>query len=304
MLPAMTMLLLLTLLQDALPDGAILRLGPADKNLPQGGAALSPDGSWVAWAVGGDVRVYNASTGKLARTYKHGVAVRSVRLSVSLDVLTLTSGGELWSFTSGLEKPSWTSVPPLSTPINEFREFAAQGSTLIARSAEGLLYFGERAPWTLLEMEAKDLVALALGPSMEMVAATRSGKLFVHDLEKAVPFAETPKPFAALAFSAEGRLAGATSDGRIYTWDVGKKKALLDGAAVHEGGARGIAWVGSQIATAGVDGAVRLWSPETGKAGKVLKGHAGALLTLSASSDGARLATAGEDGQALIWKLP
>jgi hypothetical protein len=58
---------------------------------------------------------------------------------------------------------------------------------------------------------------------------------------------------------------------------------------------------GTRLATAGSDGAARLWDAHAGTLLANLQGHTGAVWKVAFSPDGARLATAGSDGVARLW---
>jgi WD40 repeat protein len=60
---------------------------------------------------------------------------------------------------------------------------------------------------------------------------------------------------------------------------------------------------GRLIATASADSTVRLWDPGTGKAARILEGHASAVSSLTFSPAYRRLATASTDETARIWPL-
>jgi len=59
---------------------------------------------------------------------------------------------------------------------------------------------------------------------------------------------------------------------------------------------------GHRLASAGFDGMLRLWNPDTGQQiGAPLTGHTGAVIRVAFSPDGHRLASAGVDGTVRLW---
>ena len=58
---------------------------------------------------------------------------------------------------------------------------------------------------------------------------------------------------------------------------------------------------GRRLASAGRDGAVRLWDPATGAEQATLTGHDGWVRAVAFSPDGRRLASAGRDGAVRLW---
>ena len=111
---------------------------------------------------------------------------------------------------------------------------------------------------------------------------------------------------APLCFSPDGRLLAGTTwrEGRVTVWDVNSGEQLGSWHA-HAGEANGVAFShdGRALATAGSDGAVRLWEVATQRQLAELR-HGGHAYQLAFSPDGATLATTGiEDRLVKLWDV-
>jgi WD40 repeat protein len=61
-----------------------------------------------------------------------------------------------------------------------------------------------------------------------------------------------------------------------------------------------MAFADGRIATAGADGTVRVWDPETGHA-VVMRGHTGEVYFVDFADGGKRVVSAGDDGTVRLW---
>lgn len=111
-------------------------------------------------------------------------------------------------------------------------------------------------------------------------------------------------PARQLAFSRDGRfLATSDASGQLTLRDT--RDWRLRKQLNHPGGATAVAFDkgGSQLFSAGYDGAVREWDLATGKLARTFEGPKGTVWTIDISPDGRLLAAAGEDTIIRIWDL-
>jgi len=112
-----------------------------------------------------------------------------------------------------------------------------------------------------------------------------------------------PGPVETASFSPDSKLvATGGADGRVRVWDVGsgRRVAILSvGSAVDH-----LAFAPKRALLAAAAGdVVRLWSTNGWKPERILRGHRGAIVSLTFSHDGNQLLTGSRDATARIWNL-
>lgn len=105
-------------------------------------------------------------------------------------------------------------------------------------------------------------------------------------------------------FSPDGQsVASGSADGSAKVWDVPSTHPLR--RLVHADGVNGVAISpdGKTLAGACKDGTIHLWNPADGKDLRTLRGHEGAVTSLSFHGNNQWLASAGRDGTVRVWNV-
>jgi len=247
--------------------------------------AFSPDGKKLASAGHDKVaKVWDTSTGKeLAALRGHPGQIQHVAFRP--DGKVLATGGEevrLW------DTATWQPLRTLATPGTGLLAFTPDGKTLLT------------APEWPRDPKARHFCRWDEATGKELASLPLPGKA----------------GWLGGALSADGRVVcflsteGAVADGkhRLATCDAATGKELLaPDRPTNLVTAVAICSDGKVVAGGAEDGTVRLWDLGTWAQGeppppcRVLEGHAGAVLSLVFSPDGATLASAGTDGNVVFW---
>jgi hypothetical protein len=230
-------------------------------------ASGGEDGSILLWDL--DKR---QQIGQLGR---HEQAIHG--LAVSPDSKLLASAGGTWN------KP----LP------GELRLWDPAKRTLIAR----------------LDGHRAQVLGLAFAPdSRSLTASDRSGDIKVWDLaSRAASGFHDEKLAWSVQYSSGGKwLALGEAWGQIHLYEAA---TLSDDSVVraHKGGVFSLAFAprGNLLASAGHDGAVRLWNPLALESQPPMQigSHQGLVWFVAFSSDGSTLASGGADGRIQFWSI-
>jgi WD40 repeat protein/serine/threonine protein kinase len=136
-----------------------------------------------------------------------------------------------------------------------------------------------------------DATAVAWHPEKQLLAVGLSeGSIHINDVEndEEIAMLKSIGPIANLAWSPDGANIAAAGGG-VEVWDIESKSLRYH----RESWPRDISWSsdGSELASCGDDGFVRLWDVKSGQPAGVLEGHATYGARVGWSPDGTKLAS-------------
>jgi WD40 repeat protein len=275
-------------------------------NLPAAvhSVALSPDGKHVAAGLAdGSVRLWDIASGKEENAYTpHKGAVNALLFSLKGDALL--SGGA-----DGLVH---TRAPLAKAAGSEIKHGAAVQALALSRDGTRLAVGGADKV-VKVHLLAGGKVELTLttpavvrglgfhpdGKHLAVAGGDGRARLYGGDGELDEYFAHEGE-VTAVAYSIDGkRVFTASADKSARAWTPS-----LVWRARHEGAvSQALYSPRGTVVSAGADGLVRTWGAADGKAQPAVRVHAGAVVALGLSADGARMVTTGADKTARLWDL-
>ena len=185
-----------------------------------------------------------------------------------LACITLTGGFELYELEKGTELRSFPGL--FSTNCSP--EFSPDGSTVAA--------------WR---------------PSSNRHDSVGGGHLHIFETKTGKEQSKIAfeSGVSGLRYISEGRTLAIASRGSIHLWDVADRKVVREIKA--GGGPFAISGDSKHLVSGDVDGAISVWSVESGKRIVRREGHGDRISSVAFSSNGSRLITGCADGIAIVW---
>jgi len=273
--------------------------------------AYSPDGNQVAsGGLSGTIRVWDALTGKVVKSFQPGMASSASALSFARDGrLAVAFSAALSEATIKIYESSNTAKEVVSfvgpTGVVSHLDFSPDGRWLALGASNGqahihdtatgkevLVLRGHDRPLRCVDFDSKGRRLATCGDdNLIRVWELPSGKL-LRTLEGHI--AEV----LSVAFSPDDtKLASSSMIGNIRIWDAATGTSLLefsgDCGPIHQ-----VAFHpdGTRLASANYDRSVKLWDTATGQEVLALRGHDDDASCVAFSPDGSCLASASWDG--------
>ena len=200
----------------------------------------------------------------------------------------------------------------------------AEHSSAVTLSPDGRFLAAGDGRGTIRIWDVTPTGANLLGTHDSGVGAVRkivyapNGRLFAYVGDDGTVFARSHDSLAtsnqvtedtvtalSLAFATDSRrLAVGTTDGAVQVYDMtAPRPRLIATYNGHSGPAYAVAYSpdGSNLTTAGDDGAIRLWTAKQDAKPVELVGHYSEILSVACSPNGRRIATGDVDGVVRVW---
>lgn len=283
--------------RDALVEAPAIATGVASKT-----AAFSPDGRYAV--LGGiDGRVVLVDGAAVIALGAHPQQVRAVAISADgRRIATASDDGliETWDRATGRRLT-------LRGHVQRVRmlSFAAAGAELWSADSHGDVrrWLLDRIPPTILAGHRAPVARLAASPDGAALATSDAGgelRLWTIAGGGGVRLGDHGARVTGLVFGGERRVVSAGADGTVAWWGAQPgPRHKLPGAATALAASRDGRWVAAGSAT----GAITMFLGDGSTPINVLDGHRGGTDALAFSSDGALLASGGQDRVVRVWPM-
>ncbi|MBY5326133.1 NB-ARC domain-containing protein [Rhizobium leguminosarum] len=286
-------------------NGTKAALGSIDDQFGWHGTsiAFSPDGTRVATAVGGSIRLFDVVTGAEFAGPPDRLAQTSAVAFSSNGLCMATADGRI-------VRVSDTTGKDIAVRGSQKEAFSrvvlSHGGSRVAavtRNHAVRLWDAETgAEIALLRGHEHTVTDVAFSPDRNSVAtSSMDGTFRIWNIKEGAQTALIGSTSLCVAFSEDStRLATGEIDGTVRLWDVA---TIAEAASRHT---RSGLWLGfspdgNRAASASGDGTVKLWDTVTGIETTVLHGHEQFVTSLVFSPDGNRVATVSTDGTVRRW---
>lgn len=279
----------------------------------------APDGRYLAVSTGNQLVLVDPQTWE--RVAQAELSASAPGLAISPDSRFLAAASRdglltLWEVSAGIsfELTSLYSVEAHRKGANQV-VFSPDGAWLASGGNDALakvwvLQSGEQVSQIIGGSYA--VADLAFSPDGAWLAIINSNLIRLRKPESGVMglTLQALVPLFSLEYSLDGRwLAAGDTDNQVLLWDLegGGTVRVVGEHSGRPGRVEALVWQvafhpqGDMLASAGGEGAVRLWDIITGQSLAVLPGHGGAATSVRFSPDGLWLASGDLDGRLRVW---
>jgi WD40 repeat protein len=277
-------------------------------------AALSPDGTVLAWGTGGSsggdvwgdgvVKLLDADTGKQLCTVKHGKSVLAVTFSPDGKMLATGSSHDttcrVWDVATGKETGNLGSSSHNAHSIS----FRPDGKAGAVAFADGNAHTCDLTGAAPVKLPFKAFALAYLPDGKSLVAGRPDGAVVVWDpeanKERVIGQGSQAGP---LRLSRDGRLVAHQAEGGCRVVEVASGGEVTRMALTSRVRSLAFSPDAATLVTTDDSGRVRLWDVATGRERFPHSGHTGSARTVAVSPDGRWVASGGKDGIIKLWDL-
>jgi WD40 repeat protein/tRNA A-37 threonylcarbamoyl transferase component Bud32 len=271
--------------------------------LPWTSVAISADGQWVAaGSSGGVVRVWGVNESAVQGSWPAQLAPAGRRVRV-------------WGVNESAVQEYLT---PSQAGVSGLAFAGRDGRILVAATADNQVqawFTRSGLPAFALRGHRRAVTAVTCSPDgLCLVSASRDRTVKLWDIRRhddVMTLRPTNQGVTSVGFSPDGAwLASATRDKALKVSNLATRKTVrtvrhlpgvVNSLSFRPGGKDSV--TPTLLASAGGDGAVRVWEMPAGQEKLCLRGHDGAVHAVAFRPDGDCLASAGDDGTIRVWEV-